>query len=201
MPCLVLDAMGVLFESADDVAELLVPFIQKNGGNHSIEAIESAYTEASLGRLEADNFWHRFDIDPDREDDFLALHRLNQGVSELLALAQEREVPVWCLSNDVGRWSQKLRQRLGIEERLAGSIISGDVGVRKPDAGIYQALLSASKTRSGDLYFVDDREKNVIAARQLGIESDLFTEVKGFENAKGWLDRVKGQDACTRVLT
>ena len=190
MPCLVLDAMGVLFESADDVGELLVPFIAANGGSQDVSAIETAYTEASLGRLDAGDFWRQVGIDPVQEDDYLALHRLNAGAAEILSLANELGVPVWCLSNDVGRWSQKLRDRLGIESRLVGAIISGDVGIRKPDAGIYEVLIEAIGFRASDLYFVDDRAKNVAAAERLGFQTELFSAATGFGNAKRWLKRV-----------
>ena len=44
---LVVDAMGVLYESADDVAELLVPFVNENGGESDPGAIERQYLEAS----------------------------------------------------------------------------------------------------------------------------------------------------------
>ena len=52
--CLVLDAMGVLFCAADDVAELLIPFIRSAGGEADPRVIEAAYLEASLGRIDAD---------------------------------------------------------------------------------------------------------------------------------------------------
>ena len=36
MKCLVLDAMGVIFSAADDVAELLIPFIAEHGGSRVV---------------------------------------------------------------------------------------------------------------------------------------------------------------------
>jgi FMN phosphatase YigB (HAD superfamily) len=121
--CLVLDAMGVIFKSADDVAELLIPYISQKTGNSDQAAIQSAYVKASLGKIEPDEFWAQVSMPPESENDYLALHSLNPDVLELLTFAKEKKVPVWCLSNDVGRWSNKLRGILGIEEYLAGSVI------------------------------------------------------------------------------
>ena len=41
---LVLDAMGVVYQSCDDVEELLVPFIREKGSNIDKKTIEYLYT-------------------------------------------------------------------------------------------------------------------------------------------------------------
>lgn len=187
MSCLVLDAMGVIFKSADDVAELLIPFIAEKSGSHNEAAIQAAYLEVSLGTIEADEFWNRVGVAAELEDEFLSRHSLNTGVIELLDWTRDNHIPVWCVSNDVGRWSQKLRARLKIENYLQGAIISSDVGLRKPDPQIYEALIKDSGYQPDNLLFIDDREKNVLAARTLGIESILQGPESNFEDAQHWL--------------
>jgi len=189
MSCLILDAMGVIFKSADDVAELLIPFISEKTRSSDEKTIQSAYIEASLGKIDPDEFWARVNMSPEAENDFLSRHSLNPDVLELLVFAKENKTSVWCLSNDVGRWSNKLRNNLGIEEYLAGSVISGDVGVRKPDRKIYEILVAHSGYKIDDLLFVDDREKNVLAARDIGIETVLYKPEEGFSYATSWISR------------
>ena len=180
MKCLVLDAMGVLFQAADDVVELLIPFVAEHCGEMNEDVIQSAYLQASLGNISAGEFWARVGIDQECEDAYLSRHRLSYGVKELLVTAQERQIPVWCLSNDVGRWSRKLREKLGIEELLSGSVISGEVRVRKPDSRIYEELITRSGFPAVDMLFVDDRPKNLQAAQALGIESLQYDPHRGF---------------------
>lgn len=179
MKCLVLDAMGVIFQAADDVVELLIPFVAEHGGE--VDVVQSAYLDASLGRISADEFWEKVGVDANLEDDYLARHRLSNGVIELVDIARQRHLPVWCLSNDLGCWSRKLREYFGLERLLSGSIISGDVHVRKPDPKIYEELLNSSGFMAADLLFVDDRPKNVQAAQMLGIESIQFDPLQGFD--------------------
>lgn len=178
--CLVLDAMGVIFAAADDVAELLIPFIRSAGGETDAAAIDAAYLEASSGNIDADTFWARVGLDPTVEPDFLATHSLAPGAAEFLALARRHEMPIWCLSNDVGRWSRRLRERLGVEALLAGAVISSDVRIRKPDRGIYEHLLAVTGYRPAELLFVDDRAKNIAAANALGIPAVQFTADYGY---------------------
>ena len=174
MSCLVLDAMGVIFKSADDVAELLIPFIAEKSESTDEEVIQSAYLEASLGKINPDEFWNQVDVASEFEDEFLSRHSLNSGIIELLSQAKGNGISLWCLSNDVGRWSDKLRKNLGIEKFLNGSIISSDVGVRKPDKEIYEILIQSSGYKAEDILFVDDREKNVISSREVGIKTVMF---------------------------
>lgn len=189
MSCLVLDAMGVIFKSADDVAELLIPFIAEKAESFNEQVIRSAYLEASLGNISPDEFWNQVDVAPELEDEFLSRHSLNPGITELLSQAKNNGISVWCLSNDVGRWSDKLRKNLGIEKFLKGSIISGDVGVRKPDQEIYEILIHSIGCQVENILFVDDREKNVIASRKAGIETIMFNPETGFADAKNWISR------------
>jgi len=167
--------MGVLFSAADDVAELLIPFIRSAGGESDTRVIESAYLEASLGRIDVDTFWAYVGLSPEVEHAYLSKHRLADGAMEFLASARRAGLPVWCLSNDVGRWSKRLRESLGIEPLLAGAVISSDAKVRKPDRGIYERLLTDTGCRPSDLLFVDDRATNVASASALGIPALVFT--------------------------
>ena len=71
---LVLDAMGVLYQAGDDVAELLVPFVRQRGtASLSAEDIDRAYVAASLGQVEPADFWKRMGVDAALEDDYLAV--------------------------------------------------------------------------------------------------------------------------------
>lgn len=169
------------------IAELLIPFIAEKSGAADEEIIQSAYLEASLGKISPDDFWKQVDVASELEDEFLSRHTLNPGVTELMSLAKDLGISVWCLSNDVGRWSEKLRNNLGIENFLSGSIISGDVGVRKPDKEIYEILIYSIGCRADDILFVDDREKNVIASREAGIETVMFNSETGFSDVKNWI--------------
>ena len=55
-----------------------------------------------------------------------------------------------------------------------GAVISGCIGMVKPDREIFQYLLRKTETEAGRTLFLDDMEKNVAAARKAGIEGVLF---------------------------
>jgi putative hydrolase of the HAD superfamily len=176
---LVLDAMGVLYQAGDDVAELLVPFVRRHGRTDlPAEEIERDYVSASLGEMDSAAFWKRVGVDPVLEDDYLAGHRLIEGTREVLPSLKDHFGRVACLSNDIAGWSAKLRRRFGLETWIDPWFISGDLGVRKPSAEIYRLLAARLDTRPQDIVFVDDRPRNLDAAGALGFRTILL-DVRG----------------------
>jgi hypothetical protein len=55
--CVVFDFMGVIFEEADDVANLLIPFIERECGYARRDEVQRRYREASSGLISARDFW------------------------------------------------------------------------------------------------------------------------------------------------
>lgn len=164
--------MGVIYHAADDVAQLLVPFVQRHGSSASASEVAELYERASRGELDPGSFWRQLGLDPGVEDDYLATHELTAGVVAFLSSAHRAGFDVWCFSNDVSRWSAKLRERFGLDRLFADFVVSGDIGHRKPSEDAYRHLLD----RIGAIpeLFVDDRPRNVSAARSHGIPSVRF---------------------------
>ncbi|HEY5040139.1 MAG TPA: HAD-IA family hydrolase [bacterium] len=167
--CLFVDAMGVLYKSADDVDELLIPFCRKNGSGVEDNEIRDIYVEFSLGRISSHEFWKRVGIQEDLDEDYIRGHKLNNGVLETLASLHEKGFHLYCLSNDVAEWSALLRKRFLLDRFFGGWIISGEVGVRKPDPKIYDIAWKKSGFNADQCLFIDDREKNLRAALEKGM--------------------------------
>jgi HAD superfamily hydrolase (TIGR01509 family) len=170
----ILDAMGVMYSIGDDVKDLLCPFIAEKGGISDMDKITSLYMAASLGNMTTIEFWQSVGVAPNLEDEYLQRHKLTDGLIEFLETINSRGGEVWCLSNDLSEWATKLRDRFKLDRYLRGFIISGDVGLRKPDPAIFQYLISRLDVTAGDAVFVDDNHKNLDSATELGIQTILF---------------------------
>ncbi len=170
---LVLDAMGVIYSAADDVAELLIPYLRDNGCRLAEAEIEDLYRGASLGQTTSSEFWQQCGVDGN-DAEYITRHTLSPGLKEVLEVARSRGVRVACLSNDVSEWAVLQRDHFGLAEFIDPWCISGDIGVRKPDTEAYRLLLSAIEADSRECLFVDDRRKNVDAARSVGFEAVQF---------------------------
>lgn len=175
----VLDAMGVIYADADDVGQLLLPFLSAKGLDSVRDAVEPLYLACSRGEFSSDELWVRLGATSDVngwDAEYLGLYRLTPGAREFLegmsALGRAR---VAALTNDTSAWSLGLRRQFGIEHMIDPWIVSGDVGHRKPDHEIYRRLLAALPTvRPESMLFVDDRVANLDAAAELGLGTVQF---------------------------
>ncbi len=177
MNWIVFDIMGVIFEVADDVNDLLVPFIQRRDRSVSSEKINELYRKASLGEISSYDFWSQlgFASDyPDIEKDYLdsCLKLDPEFINIARSLKESDSLAV--LSNDVKEWSSYLRNKFGLNELLKVVVISGEVGYRKPDRKIYTILLDRIHESPSSCVLVDDRSKNLYAASRLGMKTIKF---------------------------
>ncbi len=183
---IVFDAKGVLYRHGEDVDDLLIPYVRDRGSAAEAEQIRALYLEASLGAISSAQLWTSIGIPAgDSDDDYCGRHELTDGVREFLAM--EHGARLACLSNDVSEWSAILRRRFGIEEAFDAWLISGDVGLRKPDPQIYELLARRLGTDGDAVIFVDDRPHNLNAAAnrgwitvQFGGERSDHRSVQGF---------------------
>lgn len=175
----VFDAMGVIFTEGDDTNNLLVPYIQQMDKKCGRDIINEVYMEASLGNISSYEFWKRLKIANDNSyqmiekrylDNYLTIDDQFIEVSNRL----KETFNLAILSNDVREWAQYLRERFGLNDIVKLSVISGDVGYRKPSAEIYKILLSKVDANPEDCVFVDDRDKNLIPAQNLGMKVVRF---------------------------
>lgn len=173
-PMLLLDAMGVIYRVGDDVGDLLIPFIAEHGGSCDRDRISALYVEASLGRVSPAAFWKEVGISDVLEAAYLDRFELTPGMADFLAVAPGRFAAIGCLSNDVGPWSRRLREKFELTQAISTWIISGDVGVRKPSAEIYRLAAQALQAAPQDIIFIDDRPHNLDAARVFGMRTVLF---------------------------
>ena len=174
LKAVVLDAMGVIYSVGDDVRDLLCPFIAEKGGSRHALKIEELYRSASLGKMSAFEFWETVGVAPELEDEYLQRHNLMDGLIDFLGAIRLRGYKTWCLSNDLSEWSRKLRGRFALDKYIHGFVVSGDMGVRKPDRAIFEHLLSRLGTSPSEVMFVDDQQKNLDSAAVLGFETVLF---------------------------
>jgi putative hydrolase of the HAD superfamily len=169
----VLDAMGVIYTSGDDVAELLVPYVAAHGGADAAR-VAAEYLRASRGERSAAEFWRNVGLDDGHEDAYLAGHATAPGLVPFLEWATRSGYRLACLSNDVSEWSLKLRRRFALERWIGDWIVSGDVKARKPEPRIYAALVDRLRAPPSTLLLVDDRVANLDAARRAGMRTVLL---------------------------
>jgi 2-haloacid dehalogenase len=94
----------------------------------------------------------------------------------------KRKYKVVLLSNQNSEAHAVFEKKFGLPELFDGQIVSGRVGVKKPDQKIFQVLQQSFNTRPQKITFIDDDASNVEAAKKAGIRGIKFVSLKQLVN-------------------
>jgi HAD superfamily hydrolase (TIGR01509 family) len=86
-----------------------------------------------------------------------------------------RRVRLFGLSNMHGDTFRYLQERFDFWRLFEGIVISGDIGLLKPDRAIFDHLTSRYGLAHADTVFIDDTLPNVLSARAIGLRSIHFS--------------------------
>jgi epoxide hydrolase-like predicted phosphatase len=91
---------------------------------------------------------------------------------------EERGLRLALLTNNVREWEPRWRAMLPVDELFEVVVDSSYVGMRKPDARIYELTLERLGLPAEACLFVDDIEHNIDAARAVGLRAVWFRETE-----------------------
>ena len=96
------------------------------------------------------------------------------GTVEILRRLKRQGHRVYGLSNWSAETFPIARRKYDVFDLLDGYVISGDVGVAKPDPAIFRHFASLFDCVPSACLFIDDGPANIEAANQFGFQTILF---------------------------
>jgi len=100
------------------------------------------------------------------------------GTVDVLADLRAEGVRLVALSNWSAETFPVARERFDFLAWFEGIVISGDVGVNKPDRQIFEHLMEHFGIEPAEALFIDDSSANVEAAKALGLSAIQFTDAE-----------------------
>lgn len=102
-----------------------------------------------------------------------------EGTVELFKqLKESGKYKIYALTN----WSEETfpvaLQRYDFLHWFDGIVVSGAEKMRKPNPAFYQLLLDRYHVKASEALFIDDNQRNVLAAQKLGITSIHFSSAE-----------------------
>ncbi len=98
------------------------------------------------------------------------------GTAEAVDALAARGIPQYALTNLPAEWVEPVNRLFPAMRHMRDTIVSAHEGVIKPDRRIYEITAARLPHSPVDVVFFDDREANVIAAREFGFDAELFTD-------------------------
>jgi FMN phosphatase YigB (HAD superfamily) len=129
----------------------------------------------------------------DKVTNFISI--IDSGI-KILDKIKEKNYKIYILSNFSKDAFEDACKKHDYEKHFLskadGKIISYQVQAIKPEPDIYQILLNTYNLNPEECLFIDDKEENIIAANNLGIDGIICKDHKYLENKlikKGILER------------
>lgn len=97
-----------------------------------------------------------------------------QGSVEILRALKRQGRTLYGLSNWSAETFRRVRPGFPFLDLLETVVLSGEVGLVKPDPRIFQLLLERTGRQAGDCLLIDDAPANIAAAAALGFQTVRF---------------------------
>lgn len=112
-------------------------------------------------------------------DRFMEMIRPLDDTIAVLRELRATGTPLYALSNWGADTFEMSRPHLPFLECFDGTLVSGEVGVLKPDRRIFERFLERFSLESTRVIFIDDQTPNVDAATELGFQAIRYSGVSG----------------------
>ncbi|MCA9397307.1 HAD family phosphatase [candidate division WWE3 bacterium] len=114
-------------------------------------------------------------------------YEINPSVKEVIDSVREAGYVTCVCSNNFVTRVEALEERFGFLEHFDAAVFSYEVGVLKPDAKIFQELITRAGVEPQELAYSDDNESKLSGAKELGINAFVYQDFDQFVQELRWL--------------
>lgn len=149
------------------------------------------WTLCKTGRMERAEMWDTM-LKPfgllDREEQQAFVEKLHGGEGlhpemERLIVRLHGRYRLGILSNWDDGLERILEEELGISHYFHSILNSYRIGTAKPDEEAFRIALDRLEVQPGEVFFIDDQERNTEAAEALGMDAHTFRGMPGLMEA------------------
>lgn len=148
---------------------------------------DNTYQELSIGSISPEEYWENFSYNSGidiREDLFKVLYKpeIDSSLIILIKELKKRGCRVVCCTNTIESHFEE-HLRLGNYSIFDFVYSSHLMGVKKPSPEIFERIIDLEQVLADDVYFIDDNERNVEVAKNIGMSAHLFISAEKLKKA------------------
>jgi putative hydrolase of the HAD superfamily len=187
------DIKAILFDLGNVVVKLKTDALEEGYGAYSEEAkkrIEEYVLDSKNvneymeGKLTSSQFYERtrrlFKMDIRYQEFYRIWNSMFDHypeVEEMIKVLKKKypEIKLVLISNtNLAHWDH-IKEEYDVLKLLDGIVVSHEVGVQKPDSGIFNEAMRLAGSAPKNTFYTDDRPDLIDAARVMGIRAFQFT--------------------------
>lgn len=188
---IILDVGGVFFDDSKHNIERL---LKKNCDNIYKKAYGNGFKKCLLGEISVQEHINSLKKEEEfkyinyilKKDNLIESYPLMKDNFEYIKRLKERGFKLYLLTNITEDSYNYINDLININKIFNGGIYSYQEHQIKPNYDIYNLLINKFKLKKEETVFFDDKEKNVIAANNIGIKSFVFTSIDDIEKNINW---------------
>ena len=146
---------------------------------------------AKTGRMEGAEMWDRLlrpygIVEREAQEQFVSELHYGEGIHpemEILIAGLHGRYRLGILSNWDDGLETILEEKLGISHYFYAIMNSHRIGAAKPDEEAFRIALKRLEARPAEVFFIDDQERNTVAAGELGMDAHTFQDMQGLKEA------------------
>jgi epoxide hydrolase-like predicted phosphatase len=145
--------------------------------------------EYSKGNITGKEFWQKvsteLNIDAtELEQTYVVCYIMDENFTPLLKSLQKKHTIAF-LSNNQKERVNFLNKKYNFLQLFDFGLFSFEAHARKPDPKMYKMFVDKFDLSPADILFIDDKEENLIPARNLGMKTIRFTTIAQLEEELG----------------
>lgn len=177
---IILDVGGILF---DDSLENINRIFNKNSSVIYRKAYSGNFKKCLLGEMNVEKHLNELRNDKDYNDIKYLFDNLNISLPlmkdnfEYIKTLYEDGYNLYLLTNMDKNTYSYISNVINLEKYFAGGIYSFKERCKKPDFQIYELIFKRYNLNKSETLFFDDKEKNVLVAKEFGIKAFVFKDL------------------------
>lgn len=184
---IILDVGGIFF---DDSKQNIEKLLNKNCDNIYKLAYGKGFKKCLLGEITVEEHINNLKGEKEFNDISYILRKENLVYSyplmktnfEYIKKLKNKGYKLFLLTNITEDSYNYINDLININKVFVGGIYSYQEGLVKPNHDIYNLLINRFNLNKDETVFFDDKVKNVLAAKEVGIKSFVFNSIEDIEN-------------------
>lgn len=184
---IILDVGGIFF---DDSKQNIEKLLNKNCDNIYKLAYGKGFKKCLLGEITVEEHINNLKGEKEFNDISYILRKENLVYSyplmktnfEYVKKLKNKGYKLFLLTNITEDSYNYINDLININKVFVGGIYSYQEGLVKPNHDIYNLLINRFNLNKDETVFFDDKVKNVLAAKEVGIKSFVFNSIEDIEN-------------------
>lgn len=184
---IILDVGGIFF---DDSKQNIEKLLNKNCDNIYKLAYGKGFKKCLLGEITVEEHINNLKCEKEfnaisyilKKENLVDSYPLMKTNFEYIKKLKNKGYKLFLLTNITEDSYNYINDLININKVFAGGIYSYQEGLVKPNHDIYNLLINRFNLNKDETVFFDDKVKNVLAAKEMGIKSFVFNSIEDIEN-------------------